>query len=43
MHKAGKKFDFMIYPDGMHGYRGYQGAHFEKANQEFWLKYLLDK
>ncbi len=40
MHKAGKKFDFMIYPDGMHGYRGYQGAHFQNANREFWLKYL---
>ena len=43
MHKAGKKFDFMIYPDGMHGYRGYQGAHFNAANREFWLKYLLEK
>ena len=43
LHKAGKKFDFMIYPDGMHGYRGYQGAHFEKANQEFLLKYLLNR
>ena len=40
MHKAGKKFDFMIYPDGMHGYYGYQGAHFDAANHEFWLKYL---
>lgn len=40
MHKAGKKFDFMIYPDGMHGYRGYQDAHFQNANREFWLKYL---
>lgn len=40
LHKAGKKFDFMIYPDGMHGYRGYQGAHFQSANREFWLKYL---
>ena len=43
MHKAGKKFDFMIYPDGMHGYRGYQGAHFDAANRDFWLKYLLGK
>ena len=43
MHKEGKKFDFMIYPDGMHGYRGYQGAHFDAANREFWLKYLLGK
>ena len=40
MHKEGKKFDFMIYPDGMHGYYGYQGDHFKKANKEFWLKYL---
>ena len=40
MHKAGKKFDFMIYPDGMHGYHGYQGTHFQNSNNEFWLKYL---
>ena len=40
MHQEGKKFDFMIYPDGMHGYRGYQGEHFLNANHEFWLKYL---
>ena len=43
LHKAGKKFDFMIYPDGMHGYRGYQGSHFDAANREFWLKYLLER
>ena len=43
LHKAGKKFDFMIYPDGMHGYRGYQGTHFDAANKEFWLKYLLGR
>ena len=41
LHKGGKKFDFMIYPDGMHGYRGYQGKHFLEANREFWKKYLL--
>ncbi len=35
-----KIFDFMIYPDGMHGYSGYQGRHFRNANQAFWLKYL---
>jgi dipeptidyl-peptidase-4 len=40
MHRAGKNFDFMIYPDGMHGYYGYQGDHFNKANRAFWLKYL---
>ena len=42
LHKAQKKFDFMIYPDGMHGYYSYQGVHFLLANRDFWLKYLLD-
>ena len=41
LHRQGKKFELMIYPDGMHGYRGYQGTHFLQANREFWLKYLL--
>ncbi len=40
LHRHGKVFDFMIYPDGMHGYRGYQGSHFQNANNAFWLKYL---
>ena len=40
LHRQGAAFDFMIYPDGMHGYRGYQGAHFQQANRDFWLKYL---
>ena len=40
LQKAGKKFELMIYPDGMHGYRGYQGRHFTEANRDFWLKYL---
>ena len=43
LQKEGRKFDFMIYPDGMHGYRGYQGDHFQNANREFWLRYLLAK
>ena len=43
LQKEGRKFDFMIYPDGMHGYRGYQGEHFQNANREFWLRYLLAK
>ena len=41
LHKRCRKFEFMIYPDGMHGYRGYQGEHFKNANREFWKKYLL--
>ena len=40
LQKAGAKFELMVYPDGMHGYRGYQGSHFEEANHAFWLKYL---
>ena len=43
LHKEGKKFDFMIYPDGMHGYYSYQGSHFLLANRDFWLHHLLDK
>ena len=43
LHKEGKKFDFMIYPDGMHGYYSYQGVHFLLANRDFWLHHLLDK
>ena len=40
LQKEGKVFDFMIYPDGMHDYRGYQGKHFLKENRAFWLRYL---
>lgn len=43
LQKENKKFDFMIYPDGMHGYRGYQDKHFQDANHAFWLKYLCGK
>ena len=43
LQKAGKKFELMIYPDGMHGYRGYQGSHFNEANSAFWLHYLCGK
>ena len=41
LHKAQKKFEFMIYPDGMHGYYSYQGAHFLLANRDFWVRHLL--
>ncbi len=43
LHQHNKKFEFMIYPDGMHGYHGYQGNHFQNSNREFWLKYLCGK
>ncbi len=40
LQRQGSAFEFMIYPDGMHGYRGYQGAHDTKASREFWQRYL---
>lgn len=43
LQRQNAKFEFMLYPDGMHGYRGYQGEHFQKANEAFWSKYLLGK
>ena len=41
LHKENKSFEFMIYPDGMHGYGGYQGLHFRNENRSFWVKSLL--
>ena len=43
LQRQGSAFEFMIYPDGMHGYRGYQGAHDTKASREFWLRYLMSE
>lgn len=41
MHRKGKRFDFMIYPDGLHGYGSYQGVHDDNSNKLFWKHYLL--
>ena len=40
LQRSGKQFELMIYPDGMHGYRGAQGRHSREADRQFWLKYL---
>lgn len=40
LQSACKHFELMIYPDGMHGYRGTQGRHDRSAHHAFWLKYL---
>ena len=40
LHRENASFDLMIYPDGMHGYRGYQAGHSNSEDREFWLKYL---
>ncbi|MBR6212882.1 MAG: DPP IV N-terminal domain-containing protein [Bacteroidales bacterium] len=36
-----KDFELMIYPDGMHGYRGDQGVHSSLQDYKFWYRYLL--
>ncbi|HBY00997.1 MAG TPA: peptidase S9 family protein [Rikenellaceae bacterium] len=43
LQKAGKQFDLMLYPGGMHGYRGPQAMHDKQAEILFWKKYLLDQ
>lgn len=40
LQKAGKQFSLMLYPDGMHGYRGYQKAHSRESDHIFWLDHL---
>lgn len=37
-----KDFELMIYPGGMHGYRGDQGIHSSMQDYKFWYRYLLD-
>ena len=41
LQKAEIQFELMIYPDGMHGYRGYQHIHDAANDQLFWSKHLL--
>ena len=41
LQKDHKDFELMIYPDGMHGYRGDQGMHSSMQDYKFWYKYLL--
>ncbi|MGN1226075.1 MAG: DPP IV N-terminal domain-containing protein [Candidatus Cryptobacteroides sp.] len=40
LQKQDKLFDLMIYPDGMHGYRGEQGVHDMHDDWQFWTEYL---
>jgi len=43
LQNAGKQFELMIYPDGMHGYRGKQAEHSKASDRIFWLKYLKNQ
>jgi dipeptidyl-peptidase-4 len=40
LQRCSKQFDLMLYPDGMHGYRGEQAAHDNEADKEFWTRNL---
>ncbi len=43
LQKSLKHFELMIYPGGLHGYRGYQGQHSVNEEIGFWRKTLLSK
>ena len=42
LQKAGYQFELMLYPDGMHGYRGLQHEHDAAAEADFWTRWLLE-
>lgn len=42
LQMQGKRFEMMIYPDALHGYRGKQHLHCFGDEKIFWTKYLLD-
>ena len=42
LQKEGIQFDLMLYPDGMHGYRGAQHEHDQASDHLFWSRHLLD-
>lgn len=43
LQKAGKQFDFMLYPGAYHGYRGVQALHSDISDYIFWYRHLLEK
>ena len=43
LQQEGALFELMIYPGGLHGYRGYQGLHSTREDLIFWYRYLLDQ
>ena len=42
LQRAGIQFELMIYPDGMHGYRGFQHEHDADNDHMFWSKHLIN-
>lgn len=43
LQKVNYQFELQIYPDGMHGYGGYQHVHDLENDKMFWTKHLLSR
>jgi dipeptidyl-peptidase-4 len=43
LEDAGKSFEFMLYPDGRHGWGGAKRGHSSSESNKFWLKYFFGK
>lgn len=43
LQNAKKEFEFMLYPEERHGYRGPKGLHFQNLKNKFIYKHLLRK
>lgn len=43
LQDKGKDFEFMLYPNGRHGWGGAKGTHFNNLKTKFIYKYLLEK
>lgn len=41
LQQIGYQFELMLYPDALHGYRGYQGRHSTESDRLFWTRHLL--
>jgi dipeptidyl-peptidase-4 len=43
MEDEGKIFEFMLYPEGRHGWRGAKATHSKTEANNFWLKNFFGK
>jgi dipeptidyl-peptidase-4 len=43
LEDLGKNFEFMLYPNGRHGWGGAKGVHSRVEAARFWYKNLLEK
>lgn len=43
LQEEGKSFQFMVYPDERHGWRGAKALHLRNAENEFWLENFFGK